>query len=301
MINNTSKRGAVVSLGMFDGVHMGHRALLNTSLNIARENDLESIVYTFIDHPMKVLGKSPKLLMTFKERFDSMKALGLDKVDAVHFDRELASMEPLDFIKMLLSRYPVKFIVAGFNYSFGRYGTGDCDCLTRFGRELGIGVQIIPPVIYNGSSVSSTRIRESLENGQLEEANKMLQSRYTLSGKVVSNRRIGTRIGFPTANITPPQEKMLPRSGVYAAVAHVENGTHYYAVTNIGKNPTFQGSHTTIESHLIDFSGDIYDKHMSIALYRRIRDEIKFPDAEALARQISKDKNTVQQYFNMVN
>jgi riboflavin kinase/FMN adenylyltransferase len=286
---------------MFDGVHMGHRTLLNAALLSAKEKGLEPVVFTFKNHPMTVLGKSPKLLMTYEERFKSIKELGISRIEAVQFDMQLASMDPYEFVKMLSENYSAKHIVAGFNYSFGRYGMGNSDSLTRFGRELGFEVQIIPPVIYEGNSVSSTRIRECLENGNIKEANEMLQSPYTLNGKVISNLHIGTRIGFPTANIAVAEEKLLPLSGVYAAVVKLCSGKRYYAVTNIGKNPTVRGSMTTVESHLLDFAEDIYDTEISVMLFNRIRDEIKFPSVKALASQISDDRNAAERYFKREN
>jgi riboflavin kinase/FMN adenylyltransferase len=301
MIENINRSGAVVCLGMFDGVHMGHRTLLNAALLAAKEKGLEPVVFTFKNHPMTVLGKSPKLLMTYEERFKSIKELGISRIEAVQFDMQLASMDPYEFVKMLSEKYSAKHIVAGFNYSFGRYGMGNSDSLTRFGRELGFEVQIIPPVIYEGNSVSSTRIRECLENGNIKEANEMLQSPYTLNGKVISNLHIGTRIGFPTANIAVAEEKLLPLSGVYAAVVKLCSGKRYYAVTNIGKNPTVRGSMTTVESHLLDFAEDIYDTEISVMLYNRIRDEIKFPSVKALASQISDDRGAAERYFKREN
>jgi riboflavin kinase/FMN adenylyltransferase len=301
MAEKINRPGAVVCLGMFDGVHMGHRTLLNAALSTAGEKDLEPVVFTFKNHPMTVLGRSPKLLMTFEERCESINRLGISRIEAMQFDMQLASMDPYDFVKMLFTEYSAKHIVAGFNYSFGRYGMGNSESLSRYGKELGFDVQIIPPVIYEGSSVSSTRIRECLEDGRIKEANDMLQSGYTLTGQVISNRHIGTRIGFPTANIAAAEEKLIPMSGVYAAVVKLSDGNVYYAVTNIGKNPTVRGSATTIESHLIGFKGDIYNTEISVTLFKRIRGEIKFPSIEALASQISDDRDSAERYFKLQN
>lgn len=280
---------AVVALGMFDGMHTGHRALLTHAIALANEQNALAAVYTFSNHPLDVMGGRVKLLSTTRERNAILRDIGAEEIVSEPFTSELAHTAPEAFVDMLLERWRVDAFVVGFNYTFGARGAGTPDTLIRIGERRGFYVEVVPPVRYEGAPVSSSRIREALSFGEVERAKAMLGRRYTLSGRVVRNKRIGRRIGFPTANIEPDARIMLPQNGVYATYAYVGGGA-YRAVTNIGTNPTVGGEKLTIESHLIDFDGDIYAQTLTIGFRFRIRDEETFASVDALKARITLDR-----------
>lgn len=280
-------QGAVVALGTFDGVHAGHRALISEAAGLAKALHASPLIYTFRNHPLSLFGREPRLLMTPEERIAALAATGIP-VAADAFDAQLAATPPRDFVCMLVERFALRGVVAGFNYTFGDRGAGDTVLLKTLGEELGIAVRVLGPVSYENEPVSSTRIRACLEQGELETANAMLGTCYALSGAVTANRRIGHALGFPTANLEGYGNKVLPLSGVYAARAFVA-GEAFNAVTNVGNNPTVEGRNTTVETHLLDFERDIYGMPLRVEFVARLRGEVKFPSREALAAQIAAD------------
>ena len=247
-----NKPCAVIALGMFDGVHIGHRALLKRAVEIAGRIGCNSVAYTFSNHPRALFGRPPRLLTTPEERRERILGMGVDIVNMEPFDRTTASLSPKAFLDGLTREYDVRAMVVGFNYAFGQGGQGNARTLQDFGRERGYEVHVIEPVVYEGETVSSTRIRELLESGNLSKANAMLCAPYSLCGTVTSNRGIGKSIGFPTANILPPQDKVLPRFGVYISTVAYQ-GVRHVAVTNIGDNPTVSGRFVTVETHVLIF------------------------------------------------
>lgn len=283
-----NRQPTVIALGMFDGMHMGHRALLTRAIALAKTHHAKSVVYTFSNHPRSVFASAPRLLMTAAEREACMLKLGIDTVQMDVFDRATASLSPRDYIERLLNASQVRAMVVGYNYSFGSGGGGKADTLHMLGDAEGFSVEIIPPINYRGSSVSSTRIRELIERGSVGEANEMLCAPYSLYGKVIENRHIGRSIGYPTANLLPPEDKALPLSGVYATRVFWR-GEMYPAVTNVGNNPTVQGKFTTVESHLLDFTGELYEEVIRVEFHAFLRDERRFENKDALAAQIQED------------
>ena len=279
---------AVVALGMFDGVHLGHRALIEQTVAEANRLGAKPVVFTFSNHPMEVLGGGVRLLSSIPERDDLLRALGAKEVYSVAFTRELAALSAEQFVDRLLERWDVRALVVGYNYTCGVRGTGTPETLAEIGKTHGFSVMVVPPVLLEGASVSSTRVREALEQGDVELAQRMLKRRYTLAGTVIENRRIGRRIGFPTANIAPEQNRVIPKDGVYATVACV-NGADYRAVTNIGTNPTVHGEHLTIETHMIDFDQDIYGERLTVAFRKYLRGELMFSSLDELKEQIRLD------------
>lgn len=279
---------AVVALGMFDGVHLGHRALIEQTVAEANRLGAKPVVFTFSNHPMEVLGGGVRLLSSIPERDDLLRALGAEEVYSVAFTRELAALSAEQFIDLLLERWDVRALVVGYNYTCGVRGSGTPETLAEIGKTRGFSVLVVPPVLLEGASVSSTRVREALEQGDVELARRMLKRRYTLAGTVIENRRIGRRIGFPTANIAPEENRVIPKDGVYATIACV-NGADYRAVTNIGTNPTVHGDHLTIETHMIDFDQDIYGERLTVAFRRYLRGELMFSNLEELKDQIRRD------------
>ena len=279
---------AVVALGMFDGVHLGHRALIGQTVAEANRLGAKPVVFTFSNHPMEVLGGGVRLLSSIPERDDLLLALGAEEVASVAFTRELAALSAEQFVDLLLERWDVRALVVGYNYTCGVRGTGTPETLAEIGKTRGFSVLVVPPVLLEGASVSSTRVREALEQGDVELAQRMLKRRYTLAGMVIENRRIGRRIGFPTANIAPETNRVIPKDGVYATVACV-NGASYCAVTNIGTNPTVHGDHLTIETHMIDFDADIYGERLTVAFRKYLRGELMFSSLDELKEQIRLD------------
>lgn len=279
---------AVVALGMFDGVHIGHKALISRAVEEANILRAEPAVFTFSNHPMDVLGGSVKLLSSMKERNAMIRALGVQELVSEPFTCELAALEPEAFVDLLQARWDVKAVVAGYNYTFGSRGLGTPETLERIGKERGFRVLVVPPVLYEGEPVSSTRVREAVERGDVALAGALLGRMYSLSGRIIRNKRIGRRIGFPTANIEPEERRVLPPDGVYATIAYVR-GAAYRAVTNIGTNPTIEDGKLGIETHLLDFDADIYGEVLTVVFHSFLRGEIKFNGVEELKEQIKLD------------
>ena len=279
---------AVVALGMFDGVHIGHRALIEAAIADAKENRAVPAVYTFANHPMEVLGGGVRLLCSARERGAILRSLGLEEIVSEPFTRELAALSPEAFVEGLLRRWDVRELVVGYNYTFGERGRGTPETLESLGRIKGFGVRVVPPVLFEGEPVSSTRVREAVERGDMPLAEAMLSRKYALSGKVVQNKRIGRRIGFPTANIEADVRRVIPKEGVYATYAYV-GGAAYRAVTNIGTNPTVHGEKMSVETHILDFDQDIYGADLTMAFRFFLRGEVAFESLEDMKRQIGED------------
>ena len=279
---------AVVALGMFDGVHLGHRALMSRLQEEAKLLHAIPAVYTFSNHPLEVLGGNVRLLSGIRERNMLLRSLGAEELESVPFTREMASLSPEAFVDLLSAKWDVRGLVVGYNYTCGDRGAGTPETLREIGNRRGFSVSVVEPVLLEGEPVSSTRIREAVERGDITLANRLLKRRYTLSGTVVQNKRIGSRIGFPTANIDANPKRAIPADGVYATFASVDGGM-YRAVTNIGTNPTVNGEKLTIETHLIDFHADIYGQPLSILFRKRMRGELMFDSLDALKEQIRLD------------
>ena len=279
---------AVVALGMFDGVHLGHRALMTRLLEEAKRLGAIPAVYTFSNHPLEVLGGNVRLLSSTRERNMLLRSLGAQRVESVPFTREMAHLSTEQFIDLLYEKWDVRGLVVGYNYTCGDRGAGTPQTLREIGLRRGFTVSVVEPVQFEGEPVSSTRIRESVERGDVTLAEKLLMRRYTLAGTVVQNKRIGRRIGFPTANIEQDARRVIPADGVYASLASV-GGMVHRAVTNIGTNPTVNGEKRTIETHLIDFDADIYGQELTIAFRKRLRGEVVFETLDELKEQIRKD------------
>ena len=279
---------AVVALGMFDGVHLGHRALMSRLLEEAKRLRAIPVVYTFSNHPLEVLGGGVRLLSGIRERNMLLRSLGAETVESVPFTREVAHLSTEAFVGLLAEQWDVRGLVVGYNYTCGDRGAGTPETLREIGKRRGFSVSVVEPVLLEGEPVSSTRIRDAVERGDITLANRLLKRRYTLSGTVVQNKRIGSRIGFPTANIDANPKRAIPADGVYATFASVDGGM-YRAVTNIGTNPTVNGEKLTIETHLIDFHADIYGQPLSILFRKRMRGELMFDSLDALKEQIRLD------------
>ena len=279
---------AVIALGTFDGVHAGHLALLRMAKEAAAEKNDTALVHTFANHPRGVFAQAPRLLVRDEERIRLLRAQGCEVVTDT-FTKTYAALSPRAFIEMLLSRFDVRAVAAGYNYTFGAAGAGDVQTLAALGEEFGFAVLTMPPCLYEGTPISSTRIRACVEAGRVEAANAMLGRDFSMRGTVARGRRIGRTLGFPTANIACDLQLVLPKIGVYAAYARLD-GALYPAITNIGSNPTVGGTETRVETHLLGFDGDAYGRDMQVYFVSYLREEQRFRDTDALRAQLVSDE-----------
>jgi riboflavin kinase / FMN adenylyltransferase len=285
---------SAAAVGFFDGMHFGHRFLLENVKAIARARNLATMAVTFAQHPLAVLHpeSTPLLLSTTGERIALLESQGIDLCAVLDFTKELSMLSAREFmLEYLVQRLNVKALIVGYDHSIGHDTDTTFEHYRETGEKLGICVvraaKYLPP---SGENVSSTNIRRALGTGNVRQAAAMLGRSYTLSGTVVEGRHIGTQIGFPTANIDVSRtEKMIPAGGVYAAQASIGNDTHT-AVVNIGTRPTLNnGSDISVEVHIPGFSGNLYGRQISIAFTRRLRDEKRFDSLETLRAQIAAD------------
>ena len=283
-------RGTLLTIGVFDGVHLGHRQLIDRVTRDAAARHLISGVVTFTHHPKAVLSPKAKLarLTTLQERSDLLRRLGVELVVPLTFTSEFAKQGARDFIVLLQQHLRMQGLVIGPDFALGRGRQGDENALRALGEELGFTVEVVSPLVLEGTPVSSTAIRGALAGGDMETASKLLGRHFRLSGPVVGGTERGHTIGFPTANLGIEADQALPSDGVYATLAHADEKV-YPSVTNIGVRPTFDGGERTVEVFLMDFDQDIYGHEMSIDLVARLRGEAKFESVEDLSRQIAAD------------
>jgi riboflavin kinase/FMN adenylyltransferase len=283
-------RPSVVALGVFDGVHLGHRAILDVAVTRARAAGRTSIACTFDPHPAEVLqpDRAPLPITTLDERLALIAERGIDVTVVVPFTHALARMEPEAFITdILVERLGARDVVVGFNHRFGRGARGDAVLLRELGGPLGVHTEVVPPTDVDGTPVSSSAIRAALQRGEVEEATRLLGRHYFVSGQVVPGAGRGRTLGFPTANIAAERPLLVP-AGVYACRL-VVGETTYGAVLNAGVRPTFGEKVFTLEAHVLDFSGDLYDSRVRLVFVRRLREERKFAGVDALKTQIVAD------------
>ena len=292
IIDNNAKApydATAVILGDFDGLHRAHTAIIEKAVRYAKENDCKAGVFLFEENTKKFLEKKQLSLITDNEEKNHiLKKLGVDFIYKVRFDREFSEKTPEDFVAYLKDKLSIKAVFCGYDYSFGHKAAGDASMMQKMGKELGFDVNIMPQITIEGYTVSSTYIRELLENGDIRKANLFLGRRFSLGGIVERGLRNGTKLGFPTANVKCNDEIVIPMSGVYAGYSYV-NGIEYKSVINVGNNPTFNAKRITVESHILDFCEDIYDKNIRVSFVERIRGDIKFNSIDELSAQINND------------
>jgi riboflavin kinase/FMN adenylyltransferase len=280
----------VTAIGNFDGVHLGHRAILKAAIDRARAAGGTAFALTFDPLPAKLLAPSraPRLILTPEDKLDLLRLSGIDGVIVINFTLDLSMLPPRDFVRdYLRGKIGVREVVVGHSVSFGHNRAGNAAVMTDLGREFGFDVVVIGPVNVAGMEVSSTKVREVIGSGDLRTAANLLGRPHFLSGPVVHGRERGRKIGFPTANIQARTE-CLPPDGVYATLLILDDGPHA-SITNIGMRPTFAEPERTIEAHVFDFDRDIYDQDVRLEVIERIRPERKFDSGEALAAQIAAD------------
>ena len=284
-----------IALGSFDGLHLGHLSLIYKVVEIAKKNNGRSMVFTFKNHPKTLLNKKdvPKLLMDNSRKVEILRTHKVDIVCFQEFDYEFMKMTPEEFVKFLVLKYNVKGFVVGFNYKFGYKNLGNVELLHKLKSEYGYDLYVMEPCTYKAHVISSTRIRKSLEAGDVFEASKMLSLPYTLNGEVIHGMKLGRTIGFPTANLKFNRNFILPKVGVYYTNINVNNNL-YKGITSVGNNPTVEGKDLTIETYILDFNDDIYGEKIDISFIKKIRDMKKFHNVEELKSQLEKDKAFAQ-------
>lgn len=281
---------SVVAQGTFDGVHLGHRAILGTALSRARAAGLEAVACTFDPHPMEVLQpeRAPRPITTLDERLTLIGQTGVDAVVVLAFTPELASIEPEAFVKdVLLERLRAQEIVVGYNHRFGRGARGDARLLEALAARSGFRAHVVPPQTVDGTVVSSTEIRAALARGDVAAAARGLGRPYAIAGTVTSGAGRGRTLGFPTANIASDRPVLVAR-GVYWGRVHVDGRSHS-AVVNVGVRPTFGETTLAVEAHLLDFAGNLYDNPVRLDFLDRLRDEMRFPSVDELKAQVARD------------
>ncbi len=294
-------RGGVAAIGNFDGVHVGHRRILETVVARGRETGRPSAAITFEPHPLAVLrpDHAPRRLQTLHQKEEAVEALGVENFLVIPFTRDFSLTEPEEFVRSVLcQRLSVAELHLGSHFAFGRGKRGDLALLKRMGPECGFTASEVDEVLYEGEPVSSTRIRTALARGEVVRAKAMLGREYAIDGLVVKGEKVGHEIGYPTINLEPENE-LTPADGVYVTRIYIHSfGRTFDGVTNIGRRPTvYEDYATTIETHILDFSADVYGERVRLFFFDRLREERKFPSVQALNEQIGRDVEAARGRF----
>ncbi|HEV8571760.1 MAG TPA: bifunctional riboflavin kinase/FAD synthetase [Actinomycetota bacterium] len=283
--------GSAVTVGFFDGVHVGHQAVIRRAVKAAKERDLRSVALTFDRHPREVLTPQvvPQLLTTLRRKAELIEALGVEVLAVMEFDEDVSRWEPERFVdQALVGGLGIRHAVVGANFTFGHKAAGTAEVLEELGRGRGFGVQTVPLTLLDGQPVSSTSIRRALAEGDLVWPSRALGRRYSVEGTVIPGAGRGKNLGFPTANLRTPARILLPGRGVYAGRAYA-GGDAWTAAIDVGMNPTFGEEPLHVEAFLLDFEGDIQGSVLAVEFWERLRDEVRFESPEALALQMKED------------
>lgn len=285
-----------VAIGNFDGLHLGHQEILRVLVEQAAAANLNSLVFTFSPHPEKIFGQEPiRMIQTLEQRLEGLKKLGVKTVLVMPFNDHFSRLTAQEFIEAVLwSRLQARLVVVGEDFRFGRNREGNADLLSQTGRKLGLRVLTVPPVIRDGQTVSSSLIRDLLERGEVDLAARYLGRVYEIDGTVIKGNSRGQSLGIPTANISSQNEILPP--GVFITETKVQ-GKSFPSVTNIGQRPTFGPSPAIIESHIIDFHGNLYGEKVRTSLYHKIRDEKKFSGEAELKLQVNLDIERAKEFW----
>ena len=287
----------IYALGFFDGVHLGHQALLRQCRRLAREQSCKAGVVTFGTHPDAIVtGDTPALINTARDREALLRRYGIETVVTLPFDERMHTMPWQEFLAMLAGRYGGVGFVCGEDFRFGYRGAGDAEKLSRACRQRDLPAAVVPDQMLDGIRVSSTHIRGLIEAGDMAGAVRFLGHPHILTGRVIHGRSLGHRLGIPTANLTLPEELAVPRFGVYACRTEID-GTYYSAVTNVGTRPTVDGVGIRVEPWILDYDGDLYGHSLTLAFYDFLRPERKFPSLEALKDEIHANARQTRAYF----
>jgi riboflavin kinase/FMN adenylyltransferase len=291
--------GCVLTIGNFDGVHLGHQSVLDKLSNKASELMLPTVVMTFEPQPMELFlkEKAPARLTRLRDKFVQLDKLNIDRLLCINFTQDFAQWEAIRFIQeLLVEKLGVKYLVVGDDFCFGRHRQGNFEMLKKAGDEFGFEVVNTQSFVLEQTRVSSTYIRQALSKDQLSTAQQLLGRPYSISGRVSHGRKLGRTIGFPTANL-PLKRNVSPVSGVYVVQAIDLDGNNVGGVANIGNRPTVNGVRQQLEVHLFDYSGNLYGRQLEIALLHKLRDEIKFESFDALKQQIELDASSARMWL----
>ncbi len=296
----TNTHPSAVTIGTFDGVHLGHRTILERLVKTATDENLDSILLTFFPHPRMVLQKDVqlKLINTIDERKELMKKTGLDQLVIHPFTKEFSRLTALQFVRdILVNCLNVKKIIIGYDHRFGRNRNATIEDLKEFGITYDFEVIEITAQELDEVAISSSKIRRALENGHIKTANSYLGYLFMLNGTIVKGKGIGKTLDFPTANLQVEENyKIIPKNGVYVVQSNI-SGERVFGITNIGTNPTFGGSVKTIETYFLDFNEILYDKFLKLEFLKRIRDEVNFETSDNLKEAIKKDESFAREYI----
>jgi riboflavin kinase/FMN adenylyltransferase len=284
------ERNTALTIGVFDGVHLGHQLLIAKLNERAAANGLASVVVTFQHHPRLVIKPQTHItrLTSLQERIRLLHSLGVEHIVPLSFTPELSQLSAREFVELLKRYQNMHALVVGPDFALGKGRKGNADVLQELGSILDFSVEVVPPAAVNGEMVSSTAIRKALAQGDVAKASRFLGRHFTIAGAVTKGDERGRTLGFPTANIIPEQGQALPADGVYAAQAHLGEARHP-AVVNIGLRPTFGSEQRLVEAHLLDFSGNLYGQELKVELVERLRGEVRFSSAEELKAQMTRD------------
>jgi len=284
------EKDMLLTIGVFDGVHLGHKYLISQLKEHARQQDLISGVVTFRQHPQDVLSPQTKLsyLTDLEQRINLLKSEGIEAVIVLSFTPELAKLSAREFVGLLKKCLGIRGLVVGPDFTLGRDREGNANFLRTLGQETGFSVTVVSPIMINGEVVSSTAIRNALANGDMKKVHDLIGRFFSLRGRIITGDGRGAKLGFPTANLDIKLEQALPADGVYATRVHIDNKVHQ-SVTNVGKRPTFGGGERIVEVYILDYNSNLYGRELKIDIIERLRGEKRFNTADELKKQMAED------------
>lgn len=294
-----SEKPLALSLGMFDGGHLGHKYIIDELKKVGSENDLETAILTFWPHPRFVFNPNEdlKLLNTIEEKKVLMEKYGINNLFLKEFDDEFRNLTGEEFVRqILIEKLNVKYLIIGYDHSFGKNKSGNFELLQKLSKELDFEVEQMEAINIHENNISSTKIRNALLAGNIKEANEMLGYSYSVSGTVVHGKKLGRTIGYPTANIETDSIKLLPKKGAYIVEVFV-NKNQYKGMLSIGTNPTVNGEKLTVEVYILDFNENIYDQNIIVKFRDFLHEEIKFEGLEKLVERLDEDKKLTEDFF----
>ncbi len=295
-----SEEPLALSLGMFDGVHLGHKCIIDQLLKVGEQKNLKTGILTFWPHPRLVFNpqENLKLLNTLSEKTELLEHYGIETLFLKEFDDEFRNLTGNEFVEKIISeKFHTKYLIVGHDHVFGKNRSGNFALLEELSHQFNFEVEQMEVVNFHNNTISSTKIRQALSEGNIEEANAMLGYEYPLSGKVIHGRKIGRTIGFPTANIGFDSIKLLPKKGAYIVDVYVKN-KHYKGMLSIGTNPTVNGKELTAEVNILDFNEDIYDQNITVKFRKFLHEEIKFESLEQLVEKLKDDQTQTELFFS---
>lgn len=295
----SAQKETIVTVGVFDGIHAGHRYLLEKLRQQAADTSLLSAVVTFDPHPQSVLrpNKPVAYLTSLGDRIKGLRELGIDVIAVLTFSSEVAQLTAQEFISLVKKQLRMRHLMVGPDFTLGRGRHGNAQLLRALGREMRFSVEIIPPYTINGEVVSSTLVRQALSMGHMEKVRRLMGHYFRLGGKTITSDRRGRVLGFPTANLDINPQQALPRNGVYATITWID-GKEFASATNIGVRPTFGQGKKTVETHLLHYDQDLHGREIKVEFVRKLRDEQRFLSSEELKAQIARDIQEVEAIFS---